>query len=1230
MIKHGLLGNTGFTLKTIAAILIIFLPVLLPAQIELEVKKDPPEIYLEDVFYNKEVHSSNFYDLHLDSRGFLWIATVYGLSLYDGYEFHTYLSDLSDSTSLPDDRINTIFEDHSGEMWISTLRGLSRYNRARDDFTSYFPDPGNPNSPDNLILYVREDSKGIFWVTTAGGLFSFSENEFQDYKQDSLLPITEFRPAGNLLSETGFKEDKHGNLWFTAIKGGLKRYDPGQNKFYHYDVDPDDESKLQTEASIGVNVDKYDSVWVSTNGGGLYKMLDKEKGIFRHYSHDPDNPNSILSDALAEIYLGDDGNLWIMGRSGFSMYNYESDDFKNYKVPFDPAPYDYDNYLFQMIPDGSGNIWISSWEGVYRYEKGSGSIDYFFSDLFYGDVTTAVVSGQDGITWISTNTNIIKIDPQYKPFRHTYPEPENPFSPINDIYAIYKDSMDRFLIGTSGSGLYFHDPGSGSQEFYLYQNDPDDNNSITGNNINVIYEDKENTIWIGTSYGLNKLHWPDIIKPGKKPAITFTEYLHNDSIPTSIIGNQVEDILESSTGDLWVSTYRSGVDILNRETGEFRHILKDPEDFQEGNYEFNHYPTVLHEDRQGYMWIGTYNGGLFRYTVEDSSMVSYRNIPGDLTSLSDNCIRHIAEDKWGRLWLGTLKGLNLFEPETETFILFDKSKGFPGEMLKGLLVDEHGNLWISYDGGISKLVLTDDDDCLENPLFYNFNEDDGIQTNTFHRWSYFKSPEGEMHFGGGYGFTSFHPDSIRMNTDIPPVYITSFSKNDRQTLFDRPVYEMDEVTLKFKEKIFSFEFMVLNYSSSNKNQYAYMLEGFDDDWVYCGTEREARYTNISPGKYIFRVKGSNNDGIWNEEGASIRLRVKPPWYRTLLAYMVYVIALSLLVLGYVRRKTYLLKKENEILERKVKERTSVIEEQKEEIMAANSELEEQKEEVMATNSQLEEQKEELEQQTEELIQQKEELQITLDRLKETQEQLIQSEKLAALGGLVAGVAHEINTPVGISVTAASNLVEETKVMADKYKTNKISKADFKEYLTTANQSAKLILANMERTAEMVQSFKQISADQSTGEKRRVVLRTYVEDILRSLYPKLKGRRIAMVLDIDPNLEVESYPGAISQIFTNLIINSLVHGYEEKEKGEITIQSEIQEGKLIIQYSDSGKGISADNLKRIFEPFFTTNKKAGTGLGLHIVYNLVTQKLDGTVTCASKPGEGVEFKIIIPV
>lgn len=314
----------------------------------------------------------------------------------------------------------------------------------------------------------------------------------------------------------------------------------------------------------------------------------------------------------------------------------------------------------------------------------------------------------------------------------------------------------------------------------------------------------------------------------------------------------------------------------------------------------------------------------------------------------------------------------------------------------------------------------------------------------------------------------------------------------------------------------------------------------------------------------------------------------PPWFASVPAYIIYIILLAGAIYLFIRWRTWRLQKEKINLESMVRERTHTIE------------------------------------------QQKEELQITLENLQETQTQLIQSEKLAALGGLVAGVAHEINTQVGISVTAASSLAEETRQMAEKYKANKISRAEFKEYLNTANQSAQLILSNMEKAATMVQSFKQVSVDQSIEQKRKFKLKEYTEDVIRSLYPKLKHKSINISIEMDDELKLNSFPGTYSQILTNLVLNSLVHGFDGKKVGNIRIAANTDHGKMIIDYADDGVGIPEEILSKIFDPFFTTNKMAGTGLGLHIVHNLVEQKLHGHIKCESEPNRGTRYLIDIPL
>jgi signal transduction histidine kinase len=357
-------------------------------------------------------------------------------------------------------------------------------------------------------------------------------------------------------------------------------------------------------------------------------------------------------------------------------------------------------------------------------------------------------------------------------------------------------------------------------------------------------------------------------------------------------------------------------------------------------------------------------------------------------------------------------------------------------------------------------------------------------------------------------------------------------------------------------------------------------------------------------EYFFTANSCNWDMVAdNHIAAMIKIStLHPPPWKTIWAYIAYGIIALLLLRGYIVLWTSRLKKEKSKLENQVSERTA-------QLQKANTMLEEQKEE---------------------LLQQKEELQSTLENLQKTQEQLIESEKMAALGGLVAGVAHEINTPVGIGVTAASNLNEEIHKMAALYKKDEINRKDFKEFLESANDATILIQKNLERTATLIQSFKQVSADQVSEQQRVFNLKNYIYDIIRSLSPKYKNHDISFELECDGKLELNSYPGAFAQIFTNLLLNSCTHGFQECEKGKISIRVMQERQKIKIEYRDDGIGISNKDLPHVFEPFYTSDNHRGTGLGLHIVYNIIKQKLHGNITCESKPGNGVLFLIEIPL
>ena len=280
--------------------------------------------------------------------------------------------------------------------------------------------------------------------------------------------------------------------------------------------------------------------------------------------------------------------------------------------------------------------------------------------------------------------------------------------------------------------------------------------------------------------------------------------------------------------------------------------------------------------------------------------------------------------------------------------------------------------------------------------------------------------------------------------------------------------------------------------------------------------------------------------------------------------------------------------------------------------------------------QIENQNYEIHEKNEELEQQKEELQITLENLKQAQKQLVESEKMASLGSLVAGISHEINTPVGVSIAASTTLLNKSKQLEKLLENKDITYSKLEKYISSAIQASDLIYTNLERTGELVKSFKQISVDQSSEDKRLFFLKEYFEDVIRSLRPKLKNRPVNVNIICDENIEIDSYPGVFAQIITNLVLNSLTHAFKIDEKGEINISATTDNNKLKIEYSDNGIGISKDVLPRIFDPFYTTNKQKGTGLGLNIVYNLVTQKLNGIIKCTSQINKGVLFTIVKPL
>jgi signal transduction histidine kinase/ligand-binding sensor domain-containing protein len=1172
--------------QKLLTILILWFPIILSAQVKiLDPIINPEHVKIHQLRMEEGMSSHVLLGSYLDQYGFLWIGGQTSVDVYDGYRFRNIRIRESDSIFTQLLYVYSFMDDSDGGLWLCSGRGLYYYNRDEDILVQNLPCPEVPDSSVNFIWGIDRDSRGLYWVFTRGGLLHY--NRIQDEFRHTGI---EYSPIWEYLSqERNYKplELSDGSIWIPAFPNGIYKYTAATDEFVHYKHDPENPESISSNMVTDIIEDHDGNLWITTWGAGINIMRDRDRDVFDRIRYNHDLKYGIFSDSLNVLTMDGPGNIWIGGLGGFSVYQHETNEFKSYNIQSEYFVQGQPKLdIVQISIDEYGQAWFRPWGGggLLYFDPDNEKL-YQFIDvqsktegLAGSDLINELFIDHTGLVYATGLSSINIIGRMHqKPFHQFVHDDNNPETLSQQtVTAIHQDPDGVLWLGTVGPAL------SRCNEF---------NNNLPARFAHFpVFDEIDNTLGIMSITDIDSENLlisiaAQGLRTFNKRTETFTPF-RLESIPDDLLDNfpQVEFYWDSQ-GCLWIGSvlYRGFIvfDKMNERIDHYTDTQADQAGLPEGVFEFC-------EDDEGNIWMAqAYEGiSLLKkeerqklFTSEKLKFIHINRSSREFPGLSSNVIIQIYKDSKDRIWIGTLDGLNLFNPRNSTFHSYSESEGLLNNYIRGILEDDHGNLWISTSNGISKVKLKEglDADIIESVHHYGPSE--GIEQPLFMEKCCYKSADGWMYFGSLYGLTVFHPDSIHDNPVKPPVHVTRILINDKPLAvnkkinMERSLYEPStSIKLPYRENFLSFEYVGLNYLNPEKTQYRYMMEGLDENWVEAGTRRYAEYRDLKPGNYTFRVIAANEDGLWNEEGDSVSVIIHPPWYRTAVAYFVYVILFASAVYGFIRWRTWRIRKERDQLELQVKERTAVIEDQKEEILSANTILEGQKEE---------------------LEQQKEELQITLENLQQTQTQLIQSEKLAALGGLVAGVAHEINTPVGISVTAASSMAEETRDMAEKYKANKI-------------------------------------VDQSTEQKREFKLREYSEDVIRSLYPRLKGKKIDISIDIDEKLVLNSYPGAYSQVLTNLILNSLVHGFEGKAHGKITFSAKVDKKNLIIEYSDDGKGIKEDHLSKVFDPFFTTNKRAGTGLGLHIVHNLVSQKLNGSINCENKPEEGAKFTIEIPM
>jgi PAS domain S-box-containing protein len=758
-----------------------------------------------------------------DDQGFMWFGTQDGLNRYDGYSFTVYRHLRSDPDSLSNNTVTALYQDRAGTLWIGTAVGLDSFDGGTTRFTHY-PDVHEE------ISAIYEDAAGTLWIGTYGsGLFRYdrASQQFVQYMPDPSDPHSLSDDA--VLS---IHEDGSGTMWMGTADGGLNAFDPATQTFTHYRSDPTDPHSLSFDRVTAIHKDRAGVFWIGTGleydaeVGGL-NVFDATSGQFTHYLHDPSNRQSLSNNHVRSIHQDQTGTLWIGTGDGLNVFERSVNAFTSFHHdPLDPHSLS-GNTIAVIYEDRTGTLWFGTeGAGVSKYTRVKEKFARYQPDpldpnSLSGPVVGAIASDHAGILWIGV--------------------------PGEGL-----DSLDRATGYASEGGTFTN-----------YSHDPDDPGSLGNNNVRVLLVDHTGTLWVGTGRGLDRL---DDGANGE-----FTHFAHDPQDPAGLCAGSVKAILEDSTHTLWIGTEEpAGLSRFDRTSETFARYEYDPSN--PDGFINTYGIRAIYEDRAGDLWLGTYDG-LIHLDRETERFTQYEHDPDDPHSLSRDFVWDIYQDPAGTLWIATSGGLNRFDQATGQFTVYAMEDGLANDNVMCILADEQGYLWLGTDGGVSKFDP-------QTEAFKNYDESDGLASNVIMLAACHQSESGEMFFGTLDGFSAFYPADIQDNPHIPPVVLTTFRTFDEVVEFDVPLSEVEEITLSYQENFFAFEFAALDYTDPAKNQYAYMLEGFDKDWIYCGTRRYASYTNLPPGEYTFRVKGTNNDGVWNKAGHAVRVTITPPFWAT--------------------------------------------------------------------------------------------------------------------------------------------------------------------------------------------------------------------------------------------------------------------------------------------------------------------------------------------------------------
>jgi len=790
-----------------------------------------------------------------DSEGFLWIGTQDGLNRFDGYLFQVLVHHPDEPDSLSNNWIYGLAEDRQGRIWVATRGGVNLFDKSTGKFTAYRHDPSDPDSIASDVVYgIAVDESGRILANTAPVLSVLDPAEGEKWKRiESPLAassVGEDLPLPILVAPDGA-------VWMAGVDG-LAVWRPRQGVFDLVRPEPAagasrPSGALSVRALFG---DQAGSIWIGTRAG-LYRSLPddplraRRAGAFR----EPGNRSvgELLSGSIRAIQRDRQGRLWV----GFDG-----------------------NGLASFSLDGEGTPW-----NLLSFRQNS-----LRQDGLSHDIVIALGLDRSDNLWIGTLKGLDRIDLKPRKFR-VYRRSSDPDSwPLSDnvIASLFKDRQGRVWVGTWGRGLDILDRRTRTSTHYAAALAPP--RRISNDFVHVIFEDRSGTIWLGTRNGL------DVYRAAREDFVSARTLYPNRSFP-DFTGIRIYSMLQDTADRLWVGT-GAGLFRLDPKRGEFLHLTSG-----EGAKSLtDNVIYALALDPAGQIWAGTSNG-LNRIDPESGSVIRILRDSTHPSTLCDNFVVSLCVDHLGALWIGTKSGVNRLPPNRGLFDYFSAREGLPSNIIYEILEDPEQGLWFSTGRGLAELRPG-------SSRFRSYSVDDGLQSLEFNLKASCLSPDGEIFFGGMNGFNSFYLGDLRDNSSIPPVVLTGVEKETPRGRVRVDPHGAETLTLRPTERTFTVEFAALEFSNPARNQYAYRMDGLSDDWVELGTRRFVTFSKLPPGEYRLRVKGSNNDGVWNEEGAALNIVVLPAWWQSNRAIAGYVVLGLVALFLTIRTRDRRLKRRN--------------------------------------------------------------------------------------------------------------------------------------------------------------------------------------------------------------------------------------------------------------------------------------------------------------------------------